>query len=83
MKRTLVIGDIHGGFKALQQVFERANITENDQLIFLGDYVDRGRQNLETICLFFCYKVSPSLIYRCKYSILLGKISRKFFFITW
>lgn len=40
MKRTLVIGDIHGALKALQQVFEKANITTADTLIFLGDYVD-------------------------------------------
>jgi len=40
MNRTLVIGDIHGGLKALVQVFEKANISENDTLIFLGDYVD-------------------------------------------
>lgn len=40
MNRTLVIGDIHGGFKALQQIFERAEVTPNDKLIFLGDYVD-------------------------------------------
>lgn len=38
--RTLVIGDIHGGLKALKQLFERAQITPKDQLIFLGDYVD-------------------------------------------
>lgn len=40
MSRTLVIGDIHGGLKALTQIFERAKITEQDTLIFLGDYVD-------------------------------------------
>lgn len=40
MGRTLAIGDIHGGFKALIQVLKRAGITENDTLIFLGDYVD-------------------------------------------
>lgn len=40
MSRTLVIGDIHGGFKGLKQLFERAKITPTDQLIFLGDYVD-------------------------------------------
>lgn len=40
MKRTLVIGDIHGGLKALQQVLEKAAVTSNDTLIFLGDYVD-------------------------------------------
>jgi len=49
MKRTLVIGDIHGGFKALQQVFERAGVTENDKLIFLGDYVDGWTESSQII----------------------------------
>ena len=40
MKRTLVIGDIHGGLRALKQIFEKASVTSNDSLIFLGDYVD-------------------------------------------
>lgn len=40
MKRTLVIGDIHGGLKALLQLLERAKIKPEDELIFLGDYVD-------------------------------------------
>lgn len=38
--RTLVIGDIHGGLRALLQVFERAQVSTQDHLIFLGDYVD-------------------------------------------
>ena len=38
--KTFVIGDIHGGLKALVQVLERANIFKNDTLIFLGDFVD-------------------------------------------
>lgn len=38
--RILVIGDIHGGLKAINQVFERAKVTTDDRLIFLGDYVD-------------------------------------------
>ena len=40
MSRTVVIGDIHGGLKALVQVLERAAVTTADTLIFLGDYVD-------------------------------------------
>jgi serine/threonine protein phosphatase 1 len=40
MNRTLVIGDIHGGLKAIHQLFEKANVTHEDKLIFLGDYVD-------------------------------------------
>ena len=35
-----MIGDVHGGLKALHQIFERAKITKEDTLIFLGDYVD-------------------------------------------
>lgn len=49
MKRTLVIGDIHGGLKALQQVFEGADVTENDKLIFLGDYVDGWTESSQII----------------------------------
>ncbi|THF48136.1 serine/threonine protein phosphatase [Flavobacterium supellecticarium] len=40
MSRTLVIGDIHGGLKALHQILERAEVTTNDKLVFLGDYID-------------------------------------------
>ncbi|KGO81104.1 metallophosphoesterase family protein [Flavobacterium beibuense] len=49
MSRTLVIGDIHGAFKALQQILERAAVTRNDLLIFLGDYVDGWGQSPEVI----------------------------------
>lgn len=49
MNNTFVIGDIHGGLKALQQVLNRANVTTNDQLIFLGDYVDGWSETPEVI----------------------------------
>ena len=47
--RTLVIGDIHGGLRALEQVLERASVTNNDRLIFLGDYVDGWSDAVETV----------------------------------
>ena len=49
MKRTLVIGDIHGGLKALQQVLAKAAITKEDTLIFLGDYVDGWSESAQVI----------------------------------
>ena len=49
MKRTLVIGDIHGGLRALIQVLEKANVTQNDTLIFLGDYVDGWSESPQVI----------------------------------
>lgn len=49
MNRKLVIGDIHGGLKALEQVIERANVTSKDTLIFLGDFVDGWSQSPQVI----------------------------------
>lgn len=47
--RTLAIGDIHGAYKALEQVLERASVTKEDKLVFLGDYVDGWSQSYEVI----------------------------------
>lgn len=47
--KTYVIGDIHGALKALQQVLERVGLQKDDQLIFLGDYVDGWPQSAQTI----------------------------------
>jgi serine/threonine protein phosphatase 1 len=49
MKRNLVIGDIHGGLRALIQILEKANVTQNDTLIFLGDYVDGWSESPQVI----------------------------------
>ena len=49
MKRTLVIGDIHGGLKALIQVLDKATVSKDDILIFLGDYVDGWTESAEVI----------------------------------
>ncbi|MDX1326764.1 MAG: metallophosphoesterase [Arenibacter sp.] len=47
--RTLVIGDVHAGLKALKQLLERARVTLDDHLIFLGDYVDGWSEAVDTI----------------------------------
>jgi serine/threonine protein phosphatase 1 len=49
MKRTLVIGDIHGGLKALAQVLQTVGLSAGDQLIFLGDYVDGWSESAAVI----------------------------------
>lgn len=47
--RTLVIGDIHGALKAVQQIMDLAQVTSNDTLIFLGDYVDGWSQSPQVL----------------------------------
>ena len=49
MSKTYVIGDIHGGFLALNQILRNANVENTDKLIFLGDYVDGWSQSPEVI----------------------------------
>ncbi|MDO6736591.1 metallophosphoesterase family protein [Wenyingzhuangia sp. 2_MG-2023] len=63
MGRTLVIGDIHGGFKALEQILERAEVTTDDKLIFLGDYVDGWSESFEVINLLISLKYSHNCIF--------------------
>ncbi len=46
---TFVIGDIHGGLRALVQILERAKIKPSDKLIFLGDYVDGWSESPQLI----------------------------------
>lgn len=41
-KRILAVGDIHGKFKALISLWEKLDVTDDDFVIFLGDYIDRG-----------------------------------------
>jgi serine/threonine protein phosphatase 1 len=52
MKRTFVIGDIHGALRALKQVIGRVGPGPDDRLIFLGDYVDGWSESRPVIeCL--------------------------------
>lgn len=47
--RTLVVGDIHGGLRALRQLVERIGPREGDFFVFLGDYVDGWSEAAETV----------------------------------
>ena len=63
MSRKLVIGDIHGGLKAVIQVVERAQVTKKDTLIFLGDFVDGWSQSPDVLDFLITLKQQQNCIF--------------------
>ncbi|MBH5316855.1 serine/threonine protein phosphatase [Paenibacillus sp. GSMTC-2017] len=50
MHRTLIISDIHGCFKQFNELLNKVEFNaSNDQLILIGDYVDRGPNSKEVV----------------------------------
>ncbi|QSS50648.1 serine/threonine phosphatase PP-Z [Histoplasma capsulatum var. duboisii H88] len=52
-----IVGDVHGQYTDLIRLFEMCGFPPAANYLFLGDYVDRGKQSLETILLLLCYKL--------------------------
>eukprot|EP00916_Digyalum_oweni_P015380 GHVL01025168.1.p1 GENE.GHVL01025168.1~~GHVL01025168.1.p1 ORF type:complete len:316 (+),score=40.22 GHVL01025168.1:50-997(+) len=52
-----VVGDIHGQFFDLKELFKISGKAPETNFLFLGDYVDRGHFSVESVTLVVCLKV--------------------------
>ncbi|MEM2373821.1 MAG: metallophosphoesterase, partial [Thermoproteota archaeon] len=55
-KKAVFIGDTHGDFESSKYVFDNFD-PKQYTLIFLGDYVDRGPQQLKNVTFLFQKKL--------------------------
>jgi len=59
-----IVGDIHGQWNDLIEMFSIGGSVPDTNYVFLGDYVDRGYHSIETVSLIACLKVRyPSRIH--------------------
>lgn len=67
-QKYMIIGDIHGSLESLNQALTLASRLKITHYIFLGDYIDRGKNSLECLSLILkLFITNPS-----RYIVLLG-----------
>ncbi len=65
---TIVVADLHGDFKAAKfycdKFLEKLKSNPNTNIVFLGDYIDRGGNSIEILYMLFKLKIAfPKNVY--------------------
>ena len=63
-KRILAIGDVHAAYDKLTSLWKKLSVTEDDLVIFLGDYLyGMGNKNIETLQWLIEHKKQKNIIF--------------------
>ena len=52
-----IFGDLHGQFSDMQKFLQMSGPPPDTQILFLGDYVDRGHNSIEILLQLFAFKI--------------------------
>ncbi|KAL4002423.1 Calcineurin-like phosphoesterase family protein [Acanthocheilonema viteae] len=59
-----ICADTHGQFRDVRCILSTCGNPSSQTYLFLGDYVDRGSQGIETVTMLMCFKIKyPTRVY--------------------
>lgn len=62
MSRIIAISDIHGGCHLLERVLKEVSLTPDDCLVIMGDFIQRGPCNINTLEMIKSLSIRPNTI---------------------
>lgn len=61
-QRIFVLGDVHADYEALKTMIDMINYSDNDLVVFLGDYIMKGKYERECLDLLLSMAEKPNVI---------------------
>ncbi len=86
MGRIIGISDIHGEYEKLCRVLEKITPKKDDTIIFMGDYIDRGKKSREVVDKIIDMKTICNCVYLTgshEYAMLHAKSDEYYNYLFW
>lgn len=86
MGRIIGISDIHGEYEKLCRVLEKITPKKDDTIIFMGDYIDRGKKSREVVDKIIDMKTVCNCVYLTgshEYAMLHAKSDEYYNYLFW
>ena len=86
MGRIIGISDIHGEYEKLCRVLEKKTKKKDDTLVFMGDYIDRGKKSREVVDKIIDMKNACNCVYLTgshEYAMLHAKSDEYYNYLFW